>query len=397
MENAEPEARDAFFHHLSLAEEERFSSVSVKRAQTKDSQWQVWIAFCKSLGINQHLENVGPKLPILSVFASQLRQGLIAPSKHSLRANTVADYVCTVAETIASLGTEVDPRFGINGKLHILLQQQYKSYRNDDPPPDRVKPVPLGLILHVVQHLQGTPMGAAKADLIIIAFWFLLRPGEYCFNPDGDNAPFRLQDVSFEYFSETVNAALLPIPLLGPLPEVHLRFTIQKNMTRDEDISHGDTSHPLLSPVKAVWRRVEHLRKHNAPPGTPLHTVYIDSQPINITSKQLTDDLRAGVEAIGPSLNLLPSEISARALRAGGCMALFRANVSATNIRLMGRWRSWAMIEYLHRSGTDTSHYAQLMFDKGNFRLVRHSPLPTDTDVQNTIAQHPEPDVAAGL
>ena len=258
-----------------------------------------------------------------------------------------------------------------------------------------MKPIPLQLLAHVVKRLQRSQYLQALADLLIIGYFFLLRPGEYCYKRD-ENTPFRLQDVSFELSGATCNAATVDLSLLDSASLVHLRFTTQKNGVRDEDITHGTSTDPLLCPCRAVARRVRHLRRHNAATTTPLHTVYTASGSTAIGSQVLTTELRRGLQAFGDSLNILPKEISARALRAGGCMALFRANLSRTNMQLMGRWRSWAMLEYLHRAGTDTSSFASKMLQFGSFKLNKHSPLPLPPDVIPIVQPFVEADAAAG-
>ena len=381
MAHCSAETRDAFFIDLRLAEETSITSVTPKRAQTKDTHWRIWEAYCTSLGIDKYFRGVGQQLPILQVFASRLRSGQISPSGIALRVGSVCDYVSTAGEEISRMGPENrDPRYGVGGKIHVVLRQQYKSYSNDDPPPERVKPIPLQLLQHVVNRLQKGEYARALADLLIIGFFFLLRPGEYCHNSDGDNDPFRLEDVSFDVDGCAVNAVAIDIDLIDPSPKVHMRFTTQKNGVRDEDITHGDTDDPLFSPKAAVGRRVKHLRANNAPPDTPLHTVYADGKIHTISSKVLTAELRKGVKQIGKSLNLAVNEVTARALRAGGCMALFRANISATNIKLCGRWRSWAMLDYLHSTGTDTTPFAQQMLNCGTFTLNKHQPYPLPED-----------------
>lgn len=285
-----------------------------------------------------------------------------------------------------------DPRHGIGGKIHVVLRHQYSAYSKEDPPPERVKPIPMQLTRHTVTSLQLDELSRAMADLIIIAVFFLLRPGEYCYNTDGNNAPFRLQDVSFELNDVQTNAVTVPLDLLATATLVLLRFTTQKNGIRDEDIFHGPTIDPLLCPRKAVARRVTHLRNNNASPDTPLHTVYIGGTATNVSSKSLTKALRDALATIPDPINIAASEISARALRAGGAMALFRANIDPENIQLVGRWRSWAMREYLHRSATDTSTYAQKMLNCGNFTIQRLAPYPLPQDAINIIQPYVEAD-----
>jgi hypothetical protein len=128
-----------------------------------------------------------------------------------------------------------------------------------------------------------------------------------------------------------------------------------------------------------VARRVQHLRQHGAPPTTPLYTVFQQNgRTKRIRAKDITARLRCSCVAIGNSLGLTARDISARALRAGGAMALLRARVDSCIIRLLGRWKSWAMLEYLHRSATNTTPYAQMMMAGGRYTIDRHATLPAD-------------------
>lgn len=381
---------------LRIAEGKSIESVTVKRAKTKDSHWRVWETFCAEHSIDKYFRNVQPQLPFLQVFAHRLRLGLISPSGKPIFSGTVCDFLATVGEEISRMGPQNrDPRYGVSGKLHVVLRQQYRAYSKDDPPPERVKPIPLQLLRHTVNCLQCDGLSRAMADLLVIGMFFLLRPGEYCYNKDGDNFPFRMQDVSFDIAGVQTNATVIPLPSLDTAALVLMRFTNQKNGIRDEDIFHGPTTDPLICPRKAVARRIKHLRANDAPPDTPLHTVFVDGTAVNISSQSLTQSLRQALGTIGESLNIAPSEISARALRAGGAMALFRANVDPENIQLVGRWRSWAMREYLHRSATDTSSYAQKMLNFGNFTIQRLAPYPLPQDalavIQPYVEANPEP------
>jgi hypothetical protein len=97
-----------------------------------------------------------------------------------------------------------------------------------------------------------------------------------------------------------------------------------------------------------------------------------------VTASHLTAALRSSCFEIGPRLGIHPQDISARALRAGGATALLRSGFSPLDARLMGRWKSWAMIEYLHNSVLDTSAYASKMLAHGDFVIPPHQKLPSD-------------------
>jgi hypothetical protein len=242
------------------------------------------------------------------------------------------------------------------------------------------------LLQHTVHRLLSSPTShlAAVADLLIIAYFFLLRPGEYCYQREA-NTPFRLQDVSFRTPAGTYNAAVVDLALLDSVQLSHLRFTNQKNGDRDQDISHGLTTDPIFCPTKALIRRIHHLRYHQAPADTPLHTVYhpdgsVTALGASVFTNHLKDSLRTkvGNSTLGQQLNLLLKDITARALRAGGCMALYRSNLGELRLRQFGRWRSESMWHYLHRTGTATDAYAAQMLTNGHFTLQQHSPLPVE-------------------
>ena len=63
-----------------------------------------------------------------------------------------------------------------------------------------------------------------------------------------------------------------------------------------------------------------------------------------------------------------PNKISARALRAGGAMALLCANVDKHTIQLLGRWKSDKVLRYIHlQAYPQMSTFARLMITHGRF------------------------------
>jgi hypothetical protein len=73
---------------------------------------------------------------------------------------------------------------------------QTKAYNKDDAQPLRVKPVPIIIIIFIVVQAYGNTRDVGEmaiADMIIIAFFFLLRPGAGTLP---DDAAFKIEDVS---------------------------------------------------------------------------------------------------------------------------------------------------------------------------------------------------------
>ena len=325
------------------------------------------------------LNEVVDAIPVLQVFASRWRTGQIAPLGNPVRSRTVEDALRAIGQTMASVGSE-DRRLNSSGKIEYRLQQQLKGYKRIDPPPSRVKPIPFPLVHHVnlTANLSNDPMSLATADLATIGFFFLLRPGEHTHPPAASaNQPFRLRDVTFQLGNQSYPAATAELAHIRHATFAILTFTTQKNAVEGEIVGHARSGHAGTCPVAALLRRVLHLRAHHAPPIATLNTVYITATTTrHVTSTILTATLRCSAAAL-PHLGLRPSDISARALRAGGAMALLCGQVDSDIIKLVGRWRSDEMLRYLHLQAYPLMmHLAPSMVRGGQFRMLSHQTLP---------------------
>ena len=112
--------------------------------------------------------------------------------------------------------------------MDFRLQQMVASWKKTNPAPDRVKPIPIQVIKQVAilaQHATSQQIKAVS-DMIIIAFFLVLRPGEYTDNNDN---PIRLEDVQLFIGQNRLNllsatdAQLLQTRFASPT------FTDQKN------------------------------------------------------------------------------------------------------------------------------------------------------------------------
>jgi hypothetical protein len=121
-----------------------------------------------------------------------------------------------------------DPWLNEAGKLHPRLAKKQKSYSKVDPPPYKVKPVPIQLVRHSILANQTNEFQKGLANITITGFFYLLRPGKYTYNTK-ENHPFRLQDVSFQLNQQTSNATTVTPSDLNTATKVHLEFRDQKN------------------------------------------------------------------------------------------------------------------------------------------------------------------------
>jgi hypothetical protein len=212
--------------------------------------------------------------------------------------------------------------------------------------------------------------------MICLAFFFLLRPGEYT-GTSSDTTPFTLQDVQCWIGQQRFLATTIPLDDLSRVTFVALTFTTQKNGVRGEVIGLGRSGNPVFCPVVALTRRILHLRSYRAPANTPLATFYLSPAPTPIRPADITTALRTSTAVIGPSVGFLPTDISARSLRAAGAMALLCAHVDTDVIRLLGRWRSDEMLRYLHVQAEPVMRdFSRLMLAGGAFNLLPNQDVP---------------------
>ena len=248
-----------------------------------------------------------------------------------------------------------DPRLNSALKTDFRLARMYAAWKKEDPPANRVKPVPIAVIKRIAFIAERLPAGERKlravADMIIIAFFFLLRPGEYT-DSKSDTTPFTLADVQLFVGIRRLDLLTASDAELGLARAVSLTFTTQKNGVENEVIKMGLSGDPRVCAVKAVVRRVVDLRSHNAPPTTPLARVYTGGgrRHLSVTPALISTTLKQAVRYLGADLGFLPSDVSARSLRAAGAMALLVAKVDPDIIQILGRWRSDEMFRYLHLS-----------------------------------------------
>ena len=212
--------------------------------------------------------------------------------------------------------------------------------------------------------------------MVILAFFFLLRPGEYT-GTSSNTTPFAFKDTQLFIGRDRLTYASCSDADFSLSDFTTLEFTSQKNGVKGEVIGLGCTGE-YFSPVRAVRRRVQHLLAHSAPPDTPLASYDRDGKWHRINPTQITTALRLAVATFEPrDLGFNVTDVSARSLRASGAMALLCAHVDTDIIRLVGRWRSDEMLRYLHVQAEPVMrHFASKMLSDGDFNLIPNSLVP---------------------
>ena len=329
---------------LALSEEVA-AGVVPSRTRQSARHWQIWCKFCADLVIHPGLPSVRDPVPYLQLFARRYRDGRLTPSGRPVRSRTVEDAVRSVGQAFSALGAP-DPRESAPNRIDFRIQRQLRGYKRGDPAPARVRPIPMAS-LREAQRIADSTIASAReralADLMWIAFYYLLRPGEYL-KTTSEHA-FTLSDILVRHHQTEYKATHIPIALLPQITYAGLTFNEQKNGVKGEVVGLTPSGDSQACAVRALGRRVHHLRIHNASPSTKLYTYY-DAQhrQHHLGSTQLTEYLRLACQITGQP----PNTVSARALRATGATALLQGHVPIQLIQLLGRWRSDEVFRYLH-------------------------------------------------
>ena len=117
-------------------------------------------------------------------------------------------------------------------KLDFRLGRHLTSYQKEDSSPTRIWPLSASAIQALDTSTQGTTArNISIINLILVAFFFFLCPGEYC--KDGTytaQQPFSIKNVQFFIEQKPHHAATTSNAVLAQANFISLMFTTQKNI-----------------------------------------------------------------------------------------------------------------------------------------------------------------------
>jgi hypothetical protein len=238
-----------------------------------------------------------------------------------------------------------------NGKdLSLALTRLFSTWRHHDPAPKSQIALPVAVFKKISETECGstTPKRQATGDLILIAFFFLLRVGEYTvptIKRRTRTVQFRLRDVTFWKNHKRLPTTASDAELLAA-DAATLQIDNQKNGHRDDTLHHEKVDGDL-DPVSALARRYIAARQasHSYPDALLCQfgpTSFISAAMITATLRRAC--LQCDLSAQG----FAQARIGSHSIRASGAMALYLNNVPTTTIRKLGRWRSETWLTYIH-------------------------------------------------
>jgi hypothetical protein len=253
-----------------------------------------------------------------------------------------------------------------------------EGWRRDDPPstPQLAVPVTVPHACFNASSASNDPKIQAAGQLALIAFYYLLRVGEYTkprFVIRNGTKVRTTRTKQFSYYNVgffkdgKIISRSSDLDLLLTCDAATLKITNQKNGRMGQTI-HQKASGSDCCPVKALAHRISHINAHRTQDedrllsdyciGTVWHS--ITSQDIISIVRTSARLLRLGDQGIDPDL------IGAHSLRAGGAMALRLHGYDDTTIMKMGRWTSLTFMQYIHNQ---IAHLAEDMSRKMSIPL----------------------------
>ncbi len=252
------------------------------------------------------------------------------------------------------------------------------------PVPQLAVPVEVVEMMYTLALKSGKAKDLAVADLAIIAFYYLLRVGEYTkprfvtVNGKKTKATrtvqFRIRDIGFFQKDTIINfwsikGKRLLRTLLNCTGGV-MKITNQKNGRMGQTIFHESITTTNMGPTQALARRVYHIVSNGGNENSLLCHYKPNPEKQeweSITSNDMIVAIRKSVRECGlDKKGIDPDLVAAHSLRAGGAMALKLQGVADTIIMKHGRWSGLTFLMYIHNQ---IAHISNGLSQKMNTRV----------------------------
>jgi len=331
-------------------------------SQNRAVHWRNWVSYVRPLGVDPLLQGTpySTQVRCLSGFAARVRCGAYGRGR-TVKSDTVSTALSAVGKEIALACNGNPIKLGGSDKLLPRLGQMLDGWRKTDGPVLKKLPVEADIPEFLVK--LGLQVGAsakdkAVGDLALIAFYYLLRIGEYTVkgtrNESKQTQQFKVGDVTF--FKKDPHGTLRQLPrqankdLILSADSATLKLDNQKNGWQGVCIHHESNNDAIFDPVRALGRRIIHIRD-NAPGDD---TIFLSASFTNSTRSDISDkDIRAALKLAAAALDYplirgIPIErVDTHSLRIGGANALSLAGYSDRHIQKLGRWRGETFKEYV--------------------------------------------------
>ena len=258
-------------------------------------------------------------------------------------------------------------------QLDIRFSRQFKEWRDQDPAPRPEHALPNSTVRWLAQMYSNSPLKKLNiiADLVVVAYFFLLRVCEYTKSSRVTRTvPLRRQDIQL-WRNNRILPHTLPADELLLADAVTINLENQKNGEKGAVVHHTSSGQATFDPVKSMARLV--IAIQTLPAGTQIGSFIDDHGSVQcIRPRQIV----AAVRHAAMADNLLTAgfdikRIGSHSLRSGGAVNLKLNGYDHDMIKKLGRWSSNTYLHYIQNSiGELTSGVAASMATTLRFHRV---------------------------
>lgn len=369
MERIHPSARPGIARDLLLARRAIATGTTAAHARDRAKYWKHWEDYVNTCKINPFLHSVPPleRDIILSGFAARIRAGSYGRAR-PIKVSSVQDGLSAVTKTL-ELAAQCSPihRFGTD-KYTTTFARLIEGWRREDPPvvPQLAVPVSVPNYLYTLGHASKNPKLRAVGNLSLIAFYYLLRIGEYT-KPKfvyqnglkvraSRTVQFTIGNIGFFKGGKIVSRSS-SLDTLQSCDAATLKITNQKNGQMGDVIHHEAVKGSHLCPIQALAHQVHQILSNGGTSESYICTYFDEtSEEHTVSNSDIVQAVRAATNALDLKQQAIdPALVGSHSLQAGGAMAMKLHGASDTTIQKYGRWRSTTFLMYIH---TQIAHLA---------------------------------------
>ena len=208
------------------------------------------------------------------------------------------------------------------------------------------------------------------AHLIVVAFFFLLRVGEYTPRSKKKRTiPLRKRDIKlWKHHRVLSNDA--PLPVLLSADAVTINLANQKNGQKNTTLHQEHSGLPNFSPVTSMAHLVGELQ--GLPDDTPIGTFKDGSSRSQVSADAIRSLIQVGAAGDNlPARGYSLTRIGSHSLRAGGAVHLKLCGYDHDIIKKLGRWTSDTYLRYIQSQiGELTTGISQKLAATLRFHIV---------------------------
>ena len=334
-------------------------------SEARERVWRQWKAYCKNYGVCPYLdgEDFQTIVRISTGFGAMVRCGKRGAP---VSAGMVRAGLGSVNTTIA-METGRQPLHQADGKHYIKpIQLMLAGFRNFDPGVQKKLAVHPDLPQAAVEwgtRVRCSERQRAVADLVNVAFYFLLRVGEYTTKTRrrGEKKgkkkrtrQFRAKDITF--FKKMKDGGMMLLPRDAPDKDIlaadgaTLWISNQKNGHKGQSISQQKMQGTRPCVVRSLARRYIHIRRHSKSGNAMICSYWDEMGRADVTDRDISFAVKFAAAMLDyPKRGIPVDRVDTHSLRAGGACAMKLAGYKDSTIIKQGRWspESTTFLEYI--------------------------------------------------